>query len=275
MNTDIRTAINSNHDTVLYSQGFANSKPSMIGSTLFATNQNDSGFFVAEDVNIVLQQLNKKMETTFETGVDELEDIIDSLNEKYDNTGFHYWISAILEDGAATTVVIYDDADPYEPNEPTYTGDGTANGELVLDGLKGKVYQRNDADPVDIVSAIEDYFGVTNIDDLDTDLNGDYKVKVGTKTYTIDATVQSLGKVTLSPSWGTLTSPSDVYLADGETIVVTVKNAAFTQYHVDGVTVSHGGLDITEKSIKDDTITLVLTANQDFILDGTVTINWP
>ena len=263
-------------DTVLYSEGIKADQLSMIGSTLYVKTTSETGFFVAEDVNIVLQQLNrKKMETTFDTGVDNLEDIVDSLNERYDNQKYDYTISAILEDGAATTVIIRDTADPYEPNKPSYTGDGTANGALVLDGLKGKVYQRNGADPVDIVSAIEDYFGVTNIDDLDTDLAGDYKVKVGTKTYTIDATIQSLGKVTLSPSWGTLTSPSAVYLADGETIVVTVENAAFTQYHVDGVTVSHGGLDITEKSIKDDTITLVLTANQDFTLDGTVTINWP
>ena len=84
------------------------------------------------------------METSFETGVRELEDIIDSLNEKYDNTGFHYYISAILEDGAATTVVIYDNADPYAPNEPSNTGDGTATGTVVKDGLTLKVYVREE-----------------------------------------------------------------------------------------------------------------------------------
>ncbi len=73
---------------------------------------------MAEDVNIPLIQIVKnKQETTFETGVDELENIIDDLNEK--NGTFNYQISAILEDGAATSVVIYDKTNTYEkPNRP-------------------------------------------------------------------------------------------------------------------------------------------------------------
>ena len=277
----IKTSIN-RHDTVLYSQGFLNSKPSMIGSTLFATHQNDSGFFVAEDVNIVLQQLNKKkMETTFETGVDELEDIIDSLNEKYDNTGFNYYISAILEDGAATTVIIRDTADPYEPNEPTYTGDGTANGELVLDGLTGTVYQRKGDKKVDVLESIEEYFGVTNIDDLDTDGSGNYKVKVGNKTYTIADTAVELGEVTLVSQYApnvAVTSATDVYLAKGESVTVTLYYAGgvLSQNNVNTAATNHAALKVTDGSLSRDqkTITLTLTATADFNADRTVQIQW-
>ena len=108
----VDTAVDSN-DTVLYVQGFQGDHPSMIGSTLFATTTSSEGFFVAEDVNIVLRDWNRnKMDTTYETGVDNLEDIIEDLNA--DNGGkYNYIISAVLEDGAATTVVVYDATNTY------------------------------------------------------------------------------------------------------------------------------------------------------------------
>lgn len=95
----------------------------MKGSTLFVTTKSTQGFFVAEDVNITLIQIVKnKQETSFETGVDELENIIDDLNEK--NGTFNYQISAILEDGAATSVVIYDMTNTYDrPSNPVETDD--------------------------------------------------------------------------------------------------------------------------------------------------------
>ena len=100
-------------DTVLYVQGFQGDHPSMIGSTLFSTTTSSEGFFVAENVNIVLRDWNRnKMDTTYETGVDNLEDIIEDLNA--DNGGkYNYIISAVLEDGAATTVVVYDATNTY------------------------------------------------------------------------------------------------------------------------------------------------------------------
>ena len=269
-------------DTVLYSEGIKADQLSMIGSTLYVKTTSETGFFVAEDVNIVLQQLNrKKMETTFDTGVDNLEDIVDSLNERYDNQKYDYTISAILEDGAATTVIIRDTADPYEPNEPSYTGDGTANGELVLDGLTGTVYQRKGDKKVDVLESIEEYFGVTNIDDLDTDGSGNYKVKVGNKTYTIADTAVELGEVTLAHQYDPaieVTSPDTIYLADGETVTVTLyyKDGTLSQTNLENVSLSHGSLTIAEKSLSRDgkTMTLVLTSSDDFVNDRNVVIKW-
>ena len=103
-------------DTVLYDQAFKNDQPTMRGSTLYVTTKNPQGFFVDENVSIALiQWVKNDLETTFETGVDNLEDIVNDLNEK--NGKFNYQISAILEDGAATSVVIYDMTNTYEKPE--------------------------------------------------------------------------------------------------------------------------------------------------------------
>ena len=120
---NLEAAINGKEDTVLYTQTFPKDQPEMKGSTLFVTTKSTQGFFVAEDVNITLIQIVKnKQETSFETGVDELENIIDDLNEK--NGTFNYQISAILEDGAATSVVIYDMTNTYDrPSNPVETDD--------------------------------------------------------------------------------------------------------------------------------------------------------
>ena len=85
--TDIKwlAASINEEDTVLYSQPFTNNNPTMIGSTLYVTStkDDDNGFFVDENANITLiQWVKNKQETTFYTGADELEDIVEDLNEK-------------------------------------------------------------------------------------------------------------------------------------------------------------------------------------------------
>ena len=114
--TDIKkveTAINA-EDTVLYTQSFSNDVPSLKGSTLFVSTADREGFFVAEDAKVVLIQTNDlKQTTTYEVGVAALEDMIDDLNAVKDSNPavYKYTVSAILEDGAATSVIIYDEID--------------------------------------------------------------------------------------------------------------------------------------------------------------------
>ena len=108
---DVETAINA-EDNVLYTQSFTNDTPSLKGSTLFVTTKSTQGFFVAEDAKVVLIQTNDlKQTTTYEVGVDALEDMIDDLNADPTTGKYDYDVSAILEDGAATTVIIYDRKD--------------------------------------------------------------------------------------------------------------------------------------------------------------------
>ena len=113
---NIQSSINE-YDTVLFEDRYVGDKMTMKGSTLYVTTTSTQGFFVAEDAKIVLIQTNKnKEETEFYTGADELEDIVDNLNEK-NGGGYDYYVGAILEDGAATTVVVYDYTNNYDAPE--------------------------------------------------------------------------------------------------------------------------------------------------------------
>ena len=115
-------------DTVLYSQSFEDDRPSMKSNTLFvnSTEEDNNGFHVAEDVKVLLIQTNKNTETTdFFTGSDQLEDEINNLNEKRKNT-YDYQISAIIEGGDATVVVIWDKTNNYNRPADATSGGVTA-----------------------------------------------------------------------------------------------------------------------------------------------------
>jgi hypothetical protein len=109
--TDLDTIENtSGVETVLYSQSFLNSKPSMKNNTLYVTSTiaANNGFYVSDTANIALiETVKNKQETTYETGAKALQSIIETLNQN-NAGGFNYDISAVIEDGIATSVVIYD-----------------------------------------------------------------------------------------------------------------------------------------------------------------------
>ena len=125
---NVEAAINA-EDTVLYTQSFTNQDkvPQLKGSTLYVTTENKTGFFVDENVKLVLIQKNdNKLTTTFETGVKELEDVMAQLNKAKDDGKYDYTVSAILEDGAATTVIVQDANDETGnsgTNKPVIKGD--------------------------------------------------------------------------------------------------------------------------------------------------------
>ena len=112
----INDTVKNGKDTVLYySANGINSTLKLINNTLFVANDDVKGFYVSDDVKVVLQQWNKnKLDTFFETGVKSLEDIIDDLNERYNGASYSYYVSAILESGMATTVIIYDNNNNYQ-----------------------------------------------------------------------------------------------------------------------------------------------------------------
>ena len=122
---DIAAAVADN-DNVLYTSlapKINSENLTMTGRTLWVDTTASKGFRVASDVNVALIQTNNRTEKTyFETGSSALESIVDDLNERHYNVGgvnteHGYVISAIIEDGIATSVVIYDASticDPYE-----------------------------------------------------------------------------------------------------------------------------------------------------------------
>ena len=129
--TDLDTAVNE-EDTVLYYEAIDTNDLSLTGRTLWLNTAATEGFRVAEDVKVVLIQRNNNTEKTyFESGVSSLKTIVNDLNDRHSAavTDHYYGISAIVEKGVATSVVIYDvstKCDPYnDPDWGTPTGDIT------------------------------------------------------------------------------------------------------------------------------------------------------
>ena len=109
--TDLYDTIKDGKDSILYTESFTDKTPTMKGSTLYVNKAVSQGFYVDEDAKVVFIQTNDGKETTeYETGSDEVQSFIESLN-KNKNGSYDYTISAILQNGAAKVVIIKDDAD--------------------------------------------------------------------------------------------------------------------------------------------------------------------
>ena len=238
--SELETAINA-EDTVLYTEDFKHDQPTMRGSTLYVTTHTtaDDGFFVAEDANIALIEFVKnKQEVTFETGVDELEDIIDDLNEK--NGEFDYQISAILEDGAATSVVIYDKTNTYErPTVDPDEGESAVLATLDPDKLTGTI------DVVDRVGTGETALNlaIAALEDAGytykyQNTNGTLVALMGDRLYTFTMNVDEAYLVELTV--GDTVSEFVNRLSTDELWVREGANSTFTVYLKDGYTFNSG-----------------------------------
>lgn len=226
--TDIKaleTAINV-EDTVLYTQTFSKDQPSMKGSTLFVTTTDKTGFFVAEDAKIVLiQTVKNKQETTFETGAKELENIIKDLNEK--NGNYNYTISAVINDGAATTVIVHDLTNTYEKPEvgndeyPTTATVDQNNFTVTVKALPGATDKTST-----VVKALKDA-GYTDI------TVGNNKATATQDGVSYEFTVKTLNAAeityALSGNVGEWEVSGTKYAANGDTIVVTVEHPTWNE----------------------------------------------
>ena len=100
---------NSGKETVLYAdeQLTSTKAPSLVEQTLYVDTIHQRGFYVSEDVKVVMLQTNDgKDYTYFGEGVSDLEGMLEDLNLVSGN--YKYTINAIIEGGAATVVVIED-----------------------------------------------------------------------------------------------------------------------------------------------------------------------
>ena len=148
----ISTAVN-DKDTVLYystNPTIKSQNLDLTGRTLWLNTAKTQGFRVAEDVKTVLIQTNNNTEKTyFETGVNSLKTIVDDLMDRHSTaaTRHDYVISAILEKGVATSVVIYDMDDVCDPYEkPDWGTPSTDVSKVVLNANGTKVTVTGDAD---------------------------------------------------------------------------------------------------------------------------------
>ena len=134
---DNLAGVTSTNDTVLYySTGAGNLIDSndvkLIGKTLFLNDTANGGFRVAEDVNIALIQWNNNVRKTyFESGVTSLKNIVNELNDRHTGSAHDYVVSAILEKNVATSIVIYDNCNPYQDGN----WDNNKSGKLDLQGI--------------------------------------------------------------------------------------------------------------------------------------------
>ena len=113
------TEVEADEELVILDAAGVKSAYSLKGNTLYDAETNKLGFLVDENVKIVLKQTVKnKNTTTYDEGVKNLSNILDNLNEN----GTNYNFDAVIENGAATVVVIVDngkDVTPVGPNGST------------------------------------------------------------------------------------------------------------------------------------------------------------
>ena len=130
----IQTAIDgSGIDAVVYedSTNFSNvaeaNLPTLIEQTLYLSTADADGFFLADDVKVVLiQQNNGKTTTEYNEGPSAVEAAISGLNAASDKN-YDFVVNALIEDGAAT-VVIFEDV----TNGGANLGDHSGNGDYSI-----------------------------------------------------------------------------------------------------------------------------------------------
>ena len=125
-------------DTVLYEGQKLDYAPSLKGSTLYFKTSDDTGVVVADDVKYVYtQKVDNKWTTTCESGFGSLKTALDELNRS-----LSYKCSAVIENGIATVVTVYDATEAgYTPVNPGRTDlkVSVANGTITVTGPSAEV----------------------------------------------------------------------------------------------------------------------------------------
>ena len=264
-------------------------KMSLIGNSLYDLTTGTQGFFVDDNVKIVLIQTNDAKETTsYETGVSTLKAMLADLNEDA-NKAINYTFDAYIENGAAKVVVI-DDANKggYTPNDK-----GDSRYTVTLSGGVATVtsYGVNPEDDAAVAAVeaelVKQGYNVTKRD-FTPGSPDKYTWTATAKngfTYTFDYSVGSAArvyKVTLklaagAEQYATLTSDSVIYVAKDGTSNVEVTFKTLTSgtrtFTVASSDTSVSNTTVGGSSIAADgkaSFTLKLTQAK----DGTVEINW-
>ncbi|MDE6899237.1 MAG: hypothetical protein K2P16_08270, partial [Lawsonibacter sp.] len=149
---EIAYTVQNGASTVLYwNKDFINSQLRMNGRTLYVATNDQTGFIVSNNVKWVVQQWDSNAKETY---IDEgttatgLENMIDEINRRYGATKengktYQYQVSAVIENGIASSVVIYDPNNDY--NRPG-AGDVTTPVAITVtrgEGVKNVVLSAN------------------------------------------------------------------------------------------------------------------------------------
>ena len=135
----INTAINGTGvDTVLYHEAFGSSTLALhnSGKTLYLTQTNDAYIRFTDDTKVVFEQENKNEWTTeFWSGQSGVEKAIKELRVDETTSNYDYEVSALIDNGRASTIIIMDN---------TNNGDAgvkpTAGTKVIKNGGAGNNY---------------------------------------------------------------------------------------------------------------------------------------
>ena len=299
--TDIEDALNGrgsygNYDTVLLFDDMTNEPYSLTskGNTFFADNGVKSGFAVDPDAKIVLVQ-DKKVassgKVTLMADVEEFNDGIDgiekALKRMNDNSNFKGYVSAVFEDGLATSVVIYDrtetlveDVDVDQNNE--YVTNATVNVndmQVYVRALPGATDKTAAA-----IKAMQDA-GYTSV----SVSNGRITGVMDGVTYNFGITSVNMYKATFALGTGfsgvEISSDNDVvYMAKGDEVTLTLKKTnddvfssvpTAAEVDADSTDSNTDAYDVTKVTGKngDKSYTITITQNEAVTSDNTVTLS--
>ncbi len=261
-----------NYDTVLLFDDMTSAPYSLSckGDTFFATSTTESGFVVAPDANIVLVQ-DKKVASTgkitamddiqyFDNGVDGIEKAFKRMN---DNANFLGYISAVFEDGVATSVIIYDrTATLVEDGGIDQNADYVTKATVDEDNFRITVKALPTATDktAAVVKALQNA-GYTDIS-VGSGTAVGYKDSV---RYNFSVTTYSAYKVTFdmgttAAGYGnSIAKNKVVYMAEGDSVIVTMNQGGWNN---DGLTLSITGTNLS--IAKDGDKTVKVTADPGF-----------
>ena len=216
---EIGYTIRNGANTILYwNKDYIKSYLYMDGRTLYVATDDETGFVVSDKVNWVVQQWDNNAKETYidegttATGLDNMIKELNRRNKGLDGkiTPYNYQVSAIIEGGIASSVVIF-----YNENDYNRPNGGNAEGiEATVDliGVLGdaKVYDAKDVEIKGVAIRGGNRFTVKTGDVLtvvDTDIaNKNFKVdfepkeNVSGDAVTNDLTFKVLGNVVVNGS---------------------------------------------------------------------------
>jgi hypothetical protein len=242
--------------------------------TLAITNEEGSGIWFRDDVNVVLQYWNRnKQEKDIMTGegVDDLKEMVDIVNDNNRDRGnATYFVSALIEDGRATTIVIYDSYNNYkrpgDTEKPETTGDVSLEKDNTV--LANRVEKLTGTTSVSTRGTGNWRFTITApewvadtatvVVSYDLMLNG-----VLDTHYTTDATALTGGSATISKTENGFQA--------GDEITIVVTEVTYSAVKVNVVDKDNGGNVFLTSTAANNTLTIPVGATQTlkFEVDGT------
>ena len=196
----INDAINTDGvDTVLYHEGFSGSSTLALhnsGKTLYLTQANDAYIRFTDDTKVVFEQENKNEWTTeFWSGQSGVEKAIKELRVDETTGNYDYEISAVIEDGRATSIIIMDKTNNGDrgttPTDKSSDYSLTPAGSTYTLNYRTGTYSDTDTDDV---NAVLDMI----MADLAAQGYSNFSISESLGTYTISAVK---GNVTRSFTW--------------------------------------------------------------------------